>query len=82
MESNTQSLERELEKPDWKQWIPVWGLRELYRANFVEGAPAINGDAANHPVRYYGSMIYHPIAAIGTVAGTVYGLAQLVEKLF
>ena len=84
MEYISQSLERELEKekPDWKQWIPVYGLREIYRANFVEIAPAINDDKENHPIRYHGSYIYHAVTTIAAGAGAMYGLAQLVEKLF
>jgi len=82
MEYKSQSLDRELEKPDWKQWIPLFGLREIYRANFVENVPAINDDSENNPVRYRGAIIYHSITVAGTTAGTIYGLAQLVETLF
>jgi len=73
-----QSLEKESEKPDWKQWIPVFGIYKICRANFVEKAPAIDNDPTNHPIRYYGSAVYHAVTTVGVACG----LVKLIEKLF
>lgn len=79
MESEPQNLEKELEKPDWKQWIPVYGLSRIYRAE-IDGAPSISDE--NYPIRCSGSCAYHGITAATAIVGTMYGLTQLVEKLF
>ena len=81
MLSDSPSLEEKLENPDWKQWIPVFGVREIYRANFIEKAPAINDDPVNHPIRYEVSNWYHAATSAIAVVGAAYGVFKIVEKL-
>ena len=37
-----QSLERELQKPDWRQWIPVYGIHRMKKDDEV-GKPIVGG---------------------------------------
>ena len=74
----SQSLESKLEKPDWKQWIPIFGLYEVSKAN-IKGAPAINENMIDHPIIYFGGMIYHAMITAGTIS-MIYGLFKIGEE--
>ena len=58
------------EKPDWKQWIPYYGI---YKANrdFKDGKPSIIETS------YAGSLLYHSVAVGGSIGA---GLA-IIEKI-
>ena len=75
-----QHSERELERPDWKQWTPIYGIYEIRRAN-ATNRPAIN-DEESSPITYYGGFVYHGVAASALGLAVLHGLAQLVEKIF
>lgn len=80
MEHRSQSLERKSEKPDWKQWIPIYGLYEIYRAQYITKALAVTDDDLEDPLSlmWQGSLALHGTSLLGAT----YGLAKLVEKLF
>ena len=79
MEYRSQSLERRLEKPNWKQWIPIYGLYEIMRAQYITNAPAVTDDDLENPLSltWQGSLVLHTAGLIGAT----YGLVKLVEKL-
>ena len=59
MESTSESLEERLdEKPDWKQWIPVYGIYQIKR-DLDEGKPTFNM-----------SNIYHAVSTVAIAMGT------------
>jgi len=87
METKSESLEETLDKPDWKQWLPIYGIYQMKR-DLNEGKPIIvserTAEGLNRPARpliFFGSLAYQG-ASIATGLAGVYGLCQLAEKLF
>ncbi len=83
MKCKSESLEKKLDKPDWKQWLPIWGVYQIVKDG-VNGKPSIiinrteQGVEPAKPRVFFGSMAYQ--AASVLVVGA--GLYQLAEKLF
>lgn len=83
MENTSQSLKRKLDKPDWKQWLPVYGIYRTIK-DVRNDRPSIIINETEDGVEqarlsvFSGSAIYQ--AASVVVAG--YGLYQMTEKLF
>ena len=79
MENKSEQLERKLEKLDWKEWLPIYGIFQAKKDLFADKPSIINdiGEA-----RYYGHLIYQAASTVAIAGGTIYGLSQLVEKLF
>ncbi|MBI2666108.1 hypothetical protein HYX13_00700 [Candidatus Woesearchaeota archaeon] len=73
-----ESLEKRIESPHWSQWVPVYGIYAVGGA-VREGKPALSNDPDNHPVRFYGSAIYHATAGVGTILTTAYAIATLLK---
>ena len=67
--------------PDWKQWIPVYGIYQSTKDN-RNGKPSLYGNMENHSIRYWGSIIYHSITS-GATLGFISekGLKKLLDKL-
>lgn len=76
MRSNNVPLESILEKPSWKQWIPIYGIYEIYRAQYVTRTPAVT-DGVDLTLVWQGSLVLHATSLLGAT----YGLTKLAEKL-
>lgn len=68
---SSESLEGKL-KPDWKQWIPIYGIYQTEK-DFDEGKPVIMNRACSS---------YQALSSIAVSAGVIYGLFKLAGKLF
>lgn len=67
-----ENLETKLQKPDWKQWIPVYGyIKAIVDENSI--AVPIDENGNTHLLRYFGSALYH-----GTV--TWYPIYKVLES--
>jgi len=86
MENIFESLEKKLEKPDWKQWLPIYGIYQM-KKDVAKGKPIIVSERTDEgvkpakPLVFFGSLAYQG-ASIATGVAGVYGFYQLVEKLF
>ena len=73
MESQNKNLERRLENgPDWKQWIPIYGvIKALVDEESI--ASPIDKNGNTHLLRYFGSAFYH-------TAVSYYPIYKMVES--
>ena len=71
MENKSESLERKLDRPDWKQWLPVYGIYQVKKDIFDNKPTVIDREFS---ASWIGSGIYQAVS--------IYGLLQLAEKLF
>jgi len=69
------------DKPDWKQWIPIYGIYEVCRAA-SKGEPTIYKNPEHPLLQFYGTAFYHAVVALGTVTGLAYGVTKIAEKIF
>ncbi|MCH7568035.1 MAG: hypothetical protein IIA87_01305 [Nanoarchaeota archaeon] len=87
MEYKSESLERKLDKPDWKQWLPVYGVYQGIRdarngkPNFILEQTE-QGVKLTRPAMFVVSATYHAVTTVAVSKGIIYGLYQLAEKLF
>src|SRR3989338_7423641 len=87
MDGKSESLEHKVEKRDWKQWLPGYGVYQVLKDDDL-GKPTILADVTNEgvtqikPLVYYGTAAYQSIFIGVGLYGAVYGLSQLAEKLF
>jgi hypothetical protein len=75
MKNKFESLEMELDKPNWKQWLPVYGIYQVNKDLFDDKPTIIDREDS---ASWYDSAAYQAVSIIATV----YGLSQLAEKLF
>ena len=68
-----ETLEEKL-KPDWEQWIPVYGIRQMFKDQ-REGRPSIIETS-----KYWSE--YHSITLTGVISGVIYSLYKLFERIF
>ncbi|MCK4553071.1 hypothetical protein KAT80_02615 [Candidatus Pacearchaeota archaeon] len=80
MESKSESLERKLESPNWKQWLPVYGIYQVIKDKLGDKPTII--DFERGAGSFYGSAAYQAVSIAVASGGTIYGLHQLAEKLF
>jgi len=78
MEYKSPSIRKESEKPDWKQWIPLYGIVEMHRANYANKSNVAE-DASNSAM-YVGKIVYHGIAT-GAITAAFGGLVQIIGRL-
>ena len=72
------SLEKRLEKPDWKQWLPVYGCVKI-TYNLYKNMPTIlDKDPSKEPLIF----MYHMISFGAGTYVVLDELAKLVEKIF
>jgi len=81
------SLEEKVEKenPDWKEWLPIYGLYQMQKdakngkLTIIDDANKISGYAwAYHAASI---VIYHAMSMAGIISGAYYGIYILLEKL-
>ena len=65
------------ERPDWKQWIPIYGIRQAIR-DFGDDKPSWV-DREDNPIRYHAAVTYQAICIYSAVMGSVFGLAKLLQ---
>jgi len=71
----------ENQKPDWKQWIPIYGLFKGAKEE-LRGKPTILDNPTNNLngyVKSFGAFYYHVITAEGILIGAYKGLEQLLR---
>ncbi len=73
------TLEQITRTPDWKQWIPIYGLARI-EVDAKQGKPSIILDYENHPLKYLGSAFYHATATVGILTGAGYSLYEAFFK--
>ena len=80
MEQKELTLEQRAESPDWKQWIPVYGIYKAIadaKANKPSIAQSFEGD---HDARFYLSAFYHSTTTIGVIIGAIETLDYLTKQ--
>ncbi len=74
---------KEGQKPDWKQWLPVYGIYKI-RKDSEHAKPVIMDSKGSPRDILIGT--YHLLSGISvtlaTAAGIAYGIEALIEKLF
>ena len=82
MENKSETLKKKLDKPNWKQWLPVYGIYQNIKDALNDKPNMIlttdGGIQPTRPAVFLGSSAYQAVS----VVGTAYGLYQLAEKLF
>ena len=78
MENKLESLERKLERSDWKQWLPVYGLIQTLK-DIHNGKPTIL--ANSEFTKGLGFICYQVVSPTVIMYNIIYG-TELVEKLF
>jgi hypothetical protein len=69
-------------RPDWKQWLPVYGFFKIESDARYRRPTSFNVDYPDeHPLRFYGSAAYQAVSLVSTGGGTLYGLYRLAEYL-
>jgi len=72
------SLETRLERPDWKQWLPIYGVYRVLKDAKDNKPNILNPDGA--PIIFYGASAYQAISIVGLINGITY-LPELAQKL-
>lgn len=82
MENKMLSLENEVDKPDWKQWLPVYGIYKTLKDNSNNKPNIIfSRTEPTSDLVFWGSALYQGVSTVTAVVG-IYKLYQFVEKLF
>lgn len=76
MEKSPESLERKLDNPDWKQWLPLCGPFIAVKDAF-QGKPYIMDPSPRHKIRFYYSVIHH---GIFSAYSGYHGMINLIEQ--
>jgi len=82
MGNKSESLESKLDKPDWKQWLPIWGAHQIVKDG-MDGRPTIIYNESEGRIKFglgLGSALYQAVSIATAVVGTIYGLIQIAEK--
>jgi len=69
-EIKSESLETRLERPNWKQWLPVYGVYSMIKDGLNNG-PFV-GDSKTSPKVDWGYGIYQSISIITLTLGVCY----------
>jgi hypothetical protein len=77
MQYKTISLE-EIDKPDWKQWLPVYGIYQLVSDGFKR-KPTIIDNRRGETI-FLGSAIYQATSLIALTYGVSFGLGAIIEN--
>lgn len=80
MVHNSESLETKLDRPDLRQWLPVYGMYQV-KQDLVNGKPTVI-DAERGAVSFCGSAAYHAVFFVAGAYTTVTLLYCLSEKIF
>jgi hypothetical protein len=74
------SLEKKLEKPDWKQWLPICGLYRFHLDSKAEKPLVTQMNTKKEAVyrKWFYQTYQSSSIAIGII-GTFYGLAKLLQ---
>ncbi len=72
MENKVESLEKKLEKPDWKQWLPVYGIAQIFKDGAARKPRVIDNEKL-----FWLSTAYQAVAINGIAFGVGYGLVKL-----
>jgi len=90
MSGSSESLERKLGKPDWKQWWPVYGLFQE-AIDEREGRPIVGVEVSEggtkriKPLTYIGNSLYQSASIVAFSALSacgIYEVKNLVSQLF
>jgi len=54
-------------KPDWKQWIPIYGIFKAFNDEKNDKPTIYQGG----PLNYYSSMAYHIVTSTSTIIGLI-----------
>lgn len=73
MEHKPESLERKLGKPDWKQWLPIYGIYQIIKDSHNNKPTMVD---ERDSAKYWGMTIYQSVSIFGTVGGIGYLLAE------
>ena len=71
------SLERNLEKPDWKQWLPLWGVYQIEK-DLSENNPTILDEEYGSKM-LVGAIAVHALYAMAATSGVLYWLRNLID---
>jgi len=81
METSRKPLEEKVEKINWKEWIPIYGVYQTIK-NTREGRPSVIGTPTEEglrnsgPLLYWGNIAYHAVAIGSAVEGIAYFLSN------
>jgi len=65
------------EKPDWKQWLPLWGMYQVNK-DAKNGKPTIMDD--ENSWKYNLSIVHQAISFTASYAGLYYAFPYLADK--
>lgn len=68
-----ESLEGRVQKPDWRQWIPIYGLFPMAKA-YEEGKPTIVANSSK--LRYFLVSLEHALPPVIALSVPVYYLLR------
>lgn len=81
MQPGHETLEGKVGKPDWKQWLPVYGTFRVIKDKLTNKPTIIDmskGGTGLEVARYVGSAVYQGFSWLGVG----YGLYKLAERIF
>jgi len=64
MVDNTKSLEKKVEKPSRKQWIPIYGIYQILKDAYY-GKPIVADILGQGPTIFVGSSFYQAASVMG-----------------
>jgi len=79
MENQSESLEKKLDKPDWKQWLPVYGIYQVDK-DIKDSRPTLI-DIGRGEAIFLVSATYQAVSIAVAIIGTAYWLYQLALNL-
>ena len=59
----------EKQNPNWKQWIPIYGIYQAI-GDKLDKKPSVI-DLKNHPAIYLCSAVYHGVITSGIIVGSL-----------
>ncbi len=76
------NLETEIEKPDWKQWLPLYGLYKVKVDNREDKPTIIDDMIGTYKPKYQAWLTMQTCSVIVAVGGIGVVAYQAYEKLF
>ena len=73
-----ESLEKRLEKPDWKQWLPFWGIYQIEKDSSNNKPSVLDEEYGNK--MFVGAVAVHMGDILIAGAGALYWLHNLINK--
>lgn len=67
-------LEGTLKRPNWKQWLPIYGVHQI-KKDYFAGRPTVIDKEKG--LSYNGSALYQAISIVAAYSGALHILSEL-----